>query len=58
MDDLTTLVSLCINTGFAVCVATYLLIRTTNVMQEVIVALCDLKKSIALLAEKVENLKR
>jgi len=27
-------------------------------MQEVIVALCDLKKSIALLAEKVEDLKR
>ena len=58
MDDLTTLVSLSINTGFAVCVATYLLVRTTNVMQEVIVALCDLKKSIALLAERVDNLKR
>lgn len=58
MDSFTTFVATTVNLGFAVAVASYLLIRTTNIMTEVMKTLCELKNSIRLLAEKVENLKR
>ncbi len=58
MDDLATVITVAGNLGFAIAVATYLLIKTNNVLQEVVKTLCELKNSIRLLTEKIEILRK
>ncbi|MDI6856660.1 MAG: YvrJ family protein [Candidatus Thermoplasmatota archaeon] len=58
MDELTTLITVAGNLGFAIAVAAYLLVKTNNVLHEVVKTLCELKNSIRLLAEKIEILRK